>query len=146
MFRERHLVPEGRLNHSYPVSAVPAGLTMVTICSQDWRPGLLSGSPFGAGVANPSFHADSLAAEVRLLQGRFGAGEAWKCVPQGLKRGCENSDYPAPNPDFLWNLVALMNFMRLSLLKGARAASSGAAWQEIRVRGWIYNGQFSRRL
>ena len=40
-------------------------------------------------------------------------------------------------PDFLWNLVALTNFMRLSLLKGARAASSSAAWQEIRVRGWI---------
>jgi hypothetical protein len=29
-------------------------------------------------------------------------------------------------------LVALANFMRLSLLKGARAASSRAAWQEIR--------------
>jgi hypothetical protein len=33
-------------------------------------------------------------------------------------------------------LVALANFMRLSLLKGARAASSSAAWQEIRVPGW----------
>ncbi len=43
----------------------------------------------------------------------------------------------APSPDFLWNLVALANFMRLSLVKGARAASSNAAWQEIRVRGWI---------
>jgi hypothetical protein len=43
---------------------------------------------------------------------------------------------PSPSPDFLWNLVALANFMRLSLLKGARAASSSAAWQEIRVRGW----------
>jgi hypothetical protein len=32
--------------------------------------------------------------------------------------------------------VALANFMRLSLLKGARAASSSAAWQEIRVPGW----------
>jgi hypothetical protein len=30
----------------------------------------------------------------------------------------------APSPDFLWNSVALANFMRLSLLKGARAASS----------------------
>ena len=43
---------------------------------------------------------------------------------------------PSPPPDFLWNLVALANFMRLSLLKGARAASSSAAWQEIRVPGW----------
>src|ERR1700733_5665043 len=43
---------------------------------------------------------------------------------------------PSPSPDFLWNLVALANFMRLSLLKGARAASSSAAWQEIRVPGW----------
>ena len=32
--------------------------------------------------------------------------------------------------------MALANFMRLSLLKGARAASSSAAWQEIRVPGW----------
>ena len=39
-------------------------------------------------------------------------------------------------PDFLWSLVASANFMRLSLLKGAHAASSSAAWQEIRVRGW----------
>ena len=43
---------------------------------------------------------------------------------------------PSPSPDFLWNLVALANFMRLSLLKGAHAASSSAAWQEIRVPGW----------
>jgi hypothetical protein len=43
---------------------------------------------------------------------------------------------PSPYPDFLWNLVALANFMRLSLLKGAHAASSSAAWQEIRVPGW----------
>ena len=43
----------------------------------------------------------------------------------------------APAADFLWNLVALSNFMRLSLLKGAQTASSSAAWQEIRVRGWI---------
>jgi hypothetical protein len=37
------------------------------------------------------------------------------------------------SPDFLLNLVALANFMRLSLLKGAHAALSCAAWQEIRV-------------
>ncbi len=37
-------------------------------------------------------------------------------------------------PYFLWNLVALMHFMRLSLQKGAHEVLSGAAWQEIRVR------------
>jgi hypothetical protein len=48
----------------------------------------------------------------------------------------------APPPDFLWNLVALGNFMRLSLQKGAPAASSSAAWQEIRVRGWSCKAEF----
>ena len=43
---------------------------------------------------------------------------------------------PSPPPDFLWNLVALANFMRLSLKKAAYVASSSAAWQEIRVPGW----------
>jgi hypothetical protein len=51
---------------------------------------------------------------------------------RGLVQRCEAGN-PGP-PDFLWNLVALANFMRLSLLKGARAASSSAARQEIRVR------------
>jgi len=37
-------------------------------------------------------------------------------------------------PDFLWNLVASVYFMRLSSRKGARAVLSSAAWQEIRVR------------
>jgi hypothetical protein len=31
-------------------------------------------------------------------------------------------------------LVALANFMRLSLMKAARVVASCAAWQEIRVR------------
>jgi hypothetical protein len=35
-------------------------------------------------------------------------------------------------PDFLSGMVALANFMRLSLRKGAHAALSGAASQEIR--------------
>jgi hypothetical protein len=43
---------------------------------------------------------------------------------------------PSPSPDLLWNLVALASFMRLSLLKGSRAASSSAARQVIRVPGW----------
>jgi hypothetical protein len=37
-------------------------------------------------------------------------------------------------PDFLWDLLALIHFMRPSLRKGAHAALSNAAWQEIRVR------------
>ncbi len=49
------------------------------------------------------------------------------------KEGNRRSLHYAP-PDFLWNSVALANFMRLSLLKGAYAALSSAAWQEIRVR------------
>jgi hypothetical protein len=65
--------------------------------------------------------------------------------PQGLKSLRENSRiwevreahsrslHCAP-PDFLWTLVALVHFMRPSLRKGAHAAFSSAAWQEIRVR------------
>jgi hypothetical protein len=37
-------------------------------------------------------------------------------------------------PNFLLSLVALANFMRLSLTKAAHAATSSDAWQEIRVR------------
>jgi hypothetical protein len=35
--------------------------------------------------------------------------------------------WKAGSPDFQWNLLALANFMRLSLLKGALAALSCAA-------------------
>jgi hypothetical protein len=38
------------------------------------------------------------------------------------------------HPDFLLRLVALINLVRLSLMKAACAGVSGAAWQEIRVR------------
>jgi hypothetical protein len=37
-------------------------------------------------------------------------------------------------PDFLLTLVALVRFLRPSLRKGAHAALSSAAWQELRVR------------
>jgi hypothetical protein len=37
-------------------------------------------------------------------------------------------------PDFLLDLVALSQFMRPSLRKGAHADLSSAAWQKIRVR------------
>ena len=57
----------------------------------------------------------------------------------GLKRVCENlkgnrrSLHYAP-PYFLSSLLALVKFMRLSLLKAAQAVVSSAVWQEIRVR------------
>jgi hypothetical protein len=41
---------------------------------------------------------------------------------------------PLRSPDFLLDLAALLHFMRPSLRKGAYAALSSAAWQEIRVR------------
>jgi hypothetical protein len=53
-------------------------------------------------------------------------------APQGLKRVCENrkrnsrSLHYAP-PDFLWNLVALANVMRLSLRKAAYVVVASAA-------------------
>ena len=56
------------------------------------------------------------------------SGKDW-LVAEGNSR----SLHYAP-PDFLWNLVALSHFMRPSLRKGAHAALSSAAWQEIRVR------------
>jgi hypothetical protein len=51
--------------------------------------------------------------------------------PVELGAGGENCR--SASPDFLLNLVALANFMRLSLLKGAHVALSCAAWREIRV-------------
>src|SRR5271156_795067 len=44
----------------------------------------------------------------------------------GMVRGTAD---PSASPDFLLNLVALANFMRLSLLKGAHVALSCAACQ-----------------
>jgi hypothetical protein len=46
----------------------------------------------------------------------------------------------SPSPDFLLKLGAPANFMRLSLMKGARAALSGAAWQEIRFASRLSSG------
>jgi hypothetical protein len=47
-------------------------------------------------------------------------------------RNCRSLHFATP--DFLLDLVALLQFMRPSLRKGAYAALSSAAWQEIRVR------------
>jgi hypothetical protein len=40
-------------------------------------------------------------------------------------------------PDFLQRLVALIHSMRLSLMKGAHADRSSAAWQEIGVKPYF---------
>jgi hypothetical protein len=37
-------------------------------------------------------------------------------------------------PDFLWSLLALMNFMRLSSMKAAHAVVAWCRVQEIRVK------------
>jgi hypothetical protein len=50
-----------------------------------------------------------------------------------LRRVNSRSLHCAP-PNFLWNLEALVHFMRPSLRKGAYVVTSSAAWQEIRVR------------
>jgi hypothetical protein len=49
-------------------------------------------------------------------------------------RVAHSRSLPYAPPDFLWRLVALANSMRLSLKKGAHAALSRGARQEIRVR------------
>jgi hypothetical protein len=49
-------------------------------------------------------------------------------------RGAHRRSLRSAAPDFLLTLVALVHFMRPSLRKGAHAALSDAAWQEIRVR------------
>jgi hypothetical protein len=51
----------------------------------------------------------------------------------GAREGnCRSLRYATP--DFLSRLVALANFMLLSLMKAAHAVAACAAWQEIRVR------------
>jgi hypothetical protein len=46
---------------------------------------------------------------------------------------------PHVPPDFLWSLLALANFMRLSLLKAAHAGVGWSRVQEIRVAS-AYSG------
>jgi hypothetical protein len=63
-----------------------------------------------------------------LFEGRGLDGNIW----EALRAHCRSLHYATP--DFLLTLVALVHFMRPSLRKGAHAALSIAAWQEIRVR------------
>jgi hypothetical protein len=53
-------------------------------------------------------------------------------VTEPNEKNCR-SLHSAP-PDFLWSVVALIEYVHLSLRKGAYVALSGAAWEEIRVR------------
>jgi hypothetical protein len=50
------------------------------------------------------------------------------------ERSAELQIPPLRSPDFLWNFVALANFVRLSLREGACVAVVSAARQEIWVR------------
>ncbi len=65
----------------------------------------------------------------KVTRDHFG-GKGMRRVPLGLKarnreRNSRSLHY-AP-PDFLWNLMALANFMRLSLRKAAYVAVASAA-------------------
>ena len=47
-----------------------------------------------------------------------------------------------PSPDFLWSWLALMHFMRLSLMKAAYAAVSSAAYRKSGVIArsvWLFH-------
>src|SRR5580698_11348722 len=60
-------------------------------------------------------------------------------------RGAHRRSLHFATPDFLWDLVALLHFMRPSLRKDAHAAASSAAWQEIRVRSGRDDNSFWKR-
>jgi hypothetical protein len=53
---------------------------------------------------------------------------------------------PKRTPDFLWNLPALANFMRLSLMKAAHAGVGWIYVQEIRIPGPKKMGEAQRSL
>ena len=58
----------------------------------------------------------------------------------GINKAHSPGRVPHVPPDFLWSLVALANFMRLSLLKAAHAVMEWSRVQEIRV-AWAYMGR-----
>ena len=99
------------------------------LISQPFRAGLtFSGRPSGPRIRGDCRRHFSLklSQAIQLLR-------MTQCRTYGA-RILFGIDFPALPPDFLWNLVALANFMRLSLRKGAHVVVSSAAWQEIRVR------------
>jgi hypothetical protein len=66
-----------------------------------------------------------------------------KSLRENWKQNSRSLHYATP--DFLSNLVALANFMRLSLRKAAHGAMSSAAWQEIRVRSGRDDNSIARK-
>jgi hypothetical protein len=48
---------------------------------------------------------------------------------------------PSPDPDFLWNLLAAADFMRLSLTKAAHADVAGPRAGNPE-KGWVPNSEF----
>jgi hypothetical protein len=60
-------------------------------------------------------------------------GVPWERSTSGAswENGTNNQRWVPHCPDFLWRLVALIHSMRLSLMKGAHADFSCAAWQGI---------------
>jgi hypothetical protein len=88
---------------------------------------------------SPPCHPDRSAAQWRDLRWLFRLSPP--CHPERTRGASWESNGPAsctnnkrwvPHcPDFLWRLVALIHSMRLSLMKGAHADFSCAAWQEI---------------
>jgi hypothetical protein len=61
-------------------------------------------------------------------------GRKRRAKPDNSFRHTGNKCWVPHCPDFLRRLVALMHFMRLSLMKGAHADLSSTAWQEIGVK------------
>jgi hypothetical protein len=69
---------------------------------------------------------------------------AWEPAGHGVSPEAHHGFCHAANqcwvphcPDFLRRLVALIHFMRLSLMKGAHADLSSTAWQEIGVKPYF---------
>jgi hypothetical protein len=101
------------------------------------RNGLRQGLPESPGLGKKTDHLRTLRLKVldyerysRSTALRSGRDDKLKAVLPlrccGLGRAHRRSLHCAP-PDFLWNLVALLHFMRPSLRKGAYAALSSPA-------------------
>ncbi len=72
--------------------------------------------------------------------------EGPRFISKKIPRGVRGTADPSASPDFLLKLVALANFMRLSLLIGAHLVLSSAAWQETGyapVGGCDFFGSYS---
>jgi len=91
------------------------------------------GASIWSGGSNDNL-TDLVHSSLNLPQASQAAPNEQTGLPVKLDARRRNSRLHYAPPDFLWNLVALANSMRLSLRKGAHAASTSVSWQEIRVR------------